>query len=140
MAVPDLRAFARRLSYVLRIPGTHPSGLSYEELFGILARQGRDFGADSPQLRGHIARVLEEQFGSGRPPGRAQLRQIAEAAILEWILSRIETGLRDVPIRPNDPAYRRWKVRNAAYSRVGMRTGALRNRIRDNARVKIEAP
>ncbi len=137
---PQMRAFADRLRFTLRIPGTHPSGLSYEELFDILAAQGRDFGADSPQLRGHIRYALREQFDGGRAPGRAQLRQIAEAAILEWIVSRIETGLRDVPIRPNDPKYRRWKMKHAAYSRVGMRTGALRNRIRDNARVKIEAP
>jgi hypothetical protein len=138
MAVPDLKAFARRLDYVLRIPGTHPSGLSYDELFGILARQGRDFAADSPRLRGHIARVLEEQFGdSRRAPGVTQVRQFAESAILDWILNRLERGLRDVPIKPNDPAYRRWKQKYAAYSRVGMRTGALRNRIRDNARVKV---
>ena len=137
---PQMRAFADRLRFTLRIPGTHPSGLSYEELFDILARQGRDFGADSPRLRGHIRYALREQFDGGRPPGKAQLRQIAEAAILEWILSRIETGLRDVPIRPNDSKYRRWKMRYAAYSRVGMRTGALRDRIRDRARVKIEAP
>jgi len=140
MATPDLTAFARRLQYTLRIPGTHPSGISYEELFEILANQGRDFGADSPRLREHIRYALREQFEGGRPPGKAQLRQIAEAAIIEWIVSRIETGLRDVPIKPNDPKYRRWKMKNAAYSRVGMRTGALRDRIRDNARVKIEAP
>lgn len=137
---PQMRAFADRLRFTLRIPGTHPSGLSYEELFDILARQGRDFGADSPRLRGHIRYALREQFDGGRPPGKAQLRQIAEAAILEWILARIEMGLRDVPIKPNESSYRRWKVKHAAYSRVGMRTGALRNRIRDNARVKIEAP
>jgi hypothetical protein len=137
---PQMRAFADRLRFTLRIPGTHPSGLSYEELFDILAAQGRDFGADSPQLRGHIRYALREQFDGGRAPGRAQLRQIAEAAILEWIVSRIEMGLRDVPIRPNDPKYRRWKMRNAAYSRVGMRTGALRDRIRDRARVSIEGP
>jgi hypothetical protein len=66
-----------------------------------------------------------------------QVRQFAESAILDWILNRLERGLRDVPIKPNDPAYRRWKQKHAAYSRVGMRTGALRNRIRDNARVKV---
>lgn len=137
---PQMRAFADRLRFTLRIPGTHPSGLSYEELFDILARQGRDFGADSDRLRAHIRYALREQFDGGRAPGKAQLRQIAEAAILEWILSRIETGLRDVPIKPNDSKYRRWKMRYAAYSRVGMRTGALRDRIRDRARVKIEAP
>jgi hypothetical protein len=140
MATPDLTAFARRLQYTLRIPGTHPSGISYEELFEILANQGRDFAADSPRLREHIRYALREQFGTGRAPGKAQLRQIAEAAIIEWIVARIDSGLRDVPIKPNESSYRRWKVRNAAYSRVGMRTGALRDRIRDNARVKIEAP
>jgi hypothetical protein len=68
------------------------------------------------------------------------MRQIAEAAIIEWILHRIEDGRRDVPIAPNNAAYRRWKMKHAAYWRVGMRTGALRDRIRFRARVKIEAP
>jgi hypothetical protein len=115
--------------------------LSYEELFEILQGQGRDFAADSPRLRAYIESALKEQFGdSKRAPGVQQARQIAGAAIIEWILNRLERGLRDVPIKPNDPAYRRWKQKYAAYSRVGMRTGALRNRIRDIARVKIEAP
>lgn len=139
MPVPDLKSFARRLEYTLRIPGRHPSGLPYDDLFEILQKQGRDFAADSDRLRGHIARVLQEQFGeSRRPPGVAQARQFAEEAILEWILNRLERGLRDVPIKPNDPKYRRWKQKYAAYSRVGMKTGALRDRIRDNARVKIK--
>lgn len=139
MPVPDLRAFARRLDYALKIPGSHPSGISYDELFSILQDQGRDFAADSPRLRAHIERALEEQFGdSKRPPGVQQVKQIAGAAIIEWILNRLERGLRDVPIKPNDPKYRRWKQKYAAYSRVGMKTGALRNRIRDNARVKIK--
>lgn len=130
--------FARSLSYSLRVRGVHPSGVTYEALLGYLAEQGRDFTADSPRLREHVAYALVEQFGSdARAPGTQQLRQIAAAAILEWVLARIESGQRDVPIAPNERRYRAWKRVHAPYSRVGMRTGALRDAIRDKGRVAI---
>lgn len=136
--VAALRAFAQSISYALRIRGTHPSGIAYEELLRILAEQGRDFTADSRRLRDHVAYALVEQFGSDqRAPGTQQLRQIAAAAILEWVLARIESGQRDVPIKANAAAYRAWKRRNAAYSRVGMKTGALRDALRDKGRVAV---
>jgi len=132
-------AFAARLSYALRVPGTHPSGLSYDALIAILAAQGRDFTADSERARDHVRIVLREQFaGSTRPPGLAQLKQFAAAALLEWMLARIESGLRDVPIKPNDPVYRAWKRKHAAYSVPLMHTGALRNRVRDHGRVEVK--
>jgi len=135
---PALKAFAQRLTFSLRVPGAHPDGLAYDELLGILAAQGRDFAADSAKLRTHVANALVEQFGDDRrPPGVTQLRQIAAAAILEWVLLRLESQLRDVPIKPNDPAYRAWKKRFAAYSAVGMRSGALRNALRDKGRVTV---
>lgn len=135
---PALKTFAQRLTFSLRVPGAHPTGLAYDELLGILERQGRDFAADSKRLREHVAYALVEQFGDDRrPPGVTQLRQIAAAAILEWVLTRLEMGNRDVPIKPNDPAYRAWKKRNTAYSAVGMRTGALRNALRDKGRVTV---
>jgi len=135
---PALKAFAQRLTFTLRVPGAHPSGLAYDELLRILADQGRDFAADSTKLRDHVARALVEQFGDDRrPPGLTQLRQIAAAAILEWVLTRLEMGNRDVPIKPNEPGYRAWKQRNANYSRPGMRSGALRDQLRDKGRVAV---
>lgn len=130
--------FARALSYALQVPGVHPSGLRYDELLRILAEQGRDFTADSTRLREYVARGLAAEFADARrPPGVTVLRQIAGALILEWVLNRLEGQLRDVPIKPNAPVYRAWKRRHAAYSAVGMRTGALRNVLRDKARVVV---
>ena len=34
---PALKAFAQRLTFSLRVPGAHPTGLAYDELLGILA-------------------------------------------------------------------------------------------------------
>lgn len=134
----EIAAWARRISYTLRVPGTHPSGLPYDALLEILAAQGRDFTADSLRLRAHIINVLREQFASSkRPPGMAQLRQFASAAILEWILARLEGQLRDVPIRSLDPEYRARKRAAGEYVAPGMRTGALRDRIRDHGVVRI---
>lgn len=131
-------ALARRLSFVLRVPGTHPGGLSYERLLAILAEQGRDFAADSKRLRAHIATAWLEQFGGAtRAPGQAQLKQFAAAAIIEWFVARFDSGLRDVPIKSNDSAYRAWKRRHAAYSAPGMRSGKLRDRIKNQGNVKV---
>ena len=131
---PQLRAFAMRLSYVLRVPGRHPSGLSYTELLDILASQGRDFAADSRQLRSHVLYALREQFGGDAVlPGRAQLAQIASAAIVEWIVARFENGLRDVPIKAITSGYRATKRAAGEYTSVGMRTGSLRDAIKSRA-------
>ena len=84
--------FARTLHFALRVPGAHPSGPAYDTLLGYLAAQGRPFAADSSKLRDHVAHVLIEQFGDAkRAPGAAQLRQFAAAAILEWVLARLES-------------------------------------------------
>lgn len=131
-------AFARALSYSLAVPGVHPSGLRYDDLLRILAEQGRDFTADSTRLRDYVAAGLASEFKDARrPPGVTVLRQFAGALILEWVLNRLEGQLRDVPIKPNAPAYRAWKRRHANYSATGMRTGALRNVLRDKARVIV---
>lgn len=133
-----LRTFARTLHFALRVPGAHPNGPAYDTLLGYLAAQGRPFAADSSKLRDHVAYVLIEQFGDAkRAPGAAQLRQFAAAAILEWVLARLESGQRDVPIAPNAPAYRAWKRKHANYSRPGMSSGALRDAIRDKGRVTV---
>jgi len=137
-ALARVDSFASSLSYALRVPGTHPSGIAYDRLIEILKRQGRDFTADSDRLREHVRVALIEQFaGARRPPGMAQLKQFAAAAALEWMLARIESGLRDVPIKSNAPAYRAWKRAHAPYSAPLMRTGALRDRVRDYGRVKV---
>tara|TARA_R110000868_G_scaffold62436_1_gene188645 strand:+ start:291 stop:719 length:429 start_codon:yes stop_codon:yes gene_type:complete len=133
----QLRAFARSLQYVMRIPGSH-GAISNEDLFDILAQGGRDFGADSPRLRAYITEALVAQFaGDKRMPGQAQLRQIASAAIVEWVVMRFENMLRDVPIKPNASAYRAWKREHATYTAPGMRTGALRTAIKERGRAKI---
>ena len=133
----QLRAFARSLQYVMRIPGSHGS-ISNEDLLDILAGGGRDFAADSPRLRAHIAEALIEQFaGDRRMPGATQLRQIASAAIVEWVVMRFENMLRDVPIKPNASAYRAWKRTHATYTAPGMQTGALRTAIKERGRAKI---
>lgn len=136
-----LSRFARDFGFALRVPGAHPSGPTYDQLIEWLAAQGRDFTADSPRLREHVRMALLAQFGDDRRvPGRAQLQQIIAAAVAEWVLLRLEMGQRDVPIKANAPAYRRWKLRHRPFSRPGMATGALRDALRDRARVRVEIP
>ena len=131
-----LRTFARNLSYSLRVPGIHPSGLHYDELLDILAAQGRDFTADSSKLRAHVEKGLLEELGDG-PSTAAERRSVAAALILQWVLNRLERQLRDVPIKSNESTYRAWKRKHARYATPGMRSGALRDAIESRGQVIV---
>lgn len=130
--------WARTFSYALRVPGSHPDGLAYDDLLAILKAQGRDFAAPSAQLRDHVRYVLERRAAElPRAPARGQLVAWTRDAVVEWVVLRLEMGRRDVPIKPNAPAYRRWKAAHGPYQRPGMRTGALRDALRDAAEVTV---
>ena len=131
-----LRTFARNLSFALRVPGVHPSGIHYDELLDILAAHGRDFAADSDRLRKHVEQGLLDEF-HGKTATASERRDVAAALILQWVLSRLEGQLRDVPIASNASTYRAWKRKNARYSAPGMRSGALRDAIKSRGQIQI---
>lgn len=133
-----LRTFARNLTYSLHVPGSHPGGIAYDDLLDVLASQGRDFTADSTKLRDYVERGLLAEFaGDTTPPSASERRQIAAALVLRWILNRLESQLRDVPIKSNDATYRAWKRKHARYSAPGMRSGALRDAIKRHGEVTV---
>lgn len=133
-----LRTFARKLTYSLHVPGSHPDGISYDDLLDVLASQGRDFTADSTKLRDYVERGLLEEFaGDTTPPSASERKQIAAALVLRWILNRLESQLRDVPIKSNHAAYRAWKRKHARYSAPGMKSGALRDAIKRHGEVTV---
>lgn len=131
-----LKRFARSLTYALHVPGTHPSGLSYDALLDILAAQGRDFTADSKRLRAYVEQGLLAEFDGAMPSARER-NEVAAGLVLRWILNRLEGQLRDVPIKPNDGRYRAWKRGHTRYSAPGMRSGALRDAIKRRGEITV---
>jgi hypothetical protein len=92
--------FVRRMEYRFHIPGGHYSGLSNQELYEILAAQGRDFAAPSRRLDEHVRLTILSEFeGFTAPPSINALKQTAAMAIAEWVITRWEGRVRDVAIR-----------------------------------------
>ena len=109
--------FAQQLSFALRIPGRHYSGLSNQDLFDILAAQGRDFAANTRPLRDHVAKVLRDVFVDGdEPVTDASLKQYASDAILEWIVARFEGKQHDVSMRALSRSWLRPAIARSATS------------------------
>lgn len=133
------RAFAQQLSWSLHVPGQHAGGVSYDELLGYLAAQGRDFLADSRSLRAHVKLRLQARFeGYQRAPNATELKREAAAAILEWVLARFDRKVRDVPIKANSVLYIKWKIHHDLDSRPGQATGELRDAIESDGDVTVQ--
>lgn len=134
------RLFAQSLEYEVKIAGNHPTPrskkgasrtLSNQDLFAILARQGRDFAKNSRSMRAAVLRDIRTALeGTQRIPKEDQLKRIAAVAILNRILERMDGFAEDVRIRNLTPAYAKAKMR-AGYVNlpIGTRTGWLRNAV-----------
>jgi hypothetical protein len=118
-------AFARRLSWELRIPGDHYSGMSNQALLDIRKAEGRDFNEDTRELRDHIRDEVVRQIGPTWDDDRAA--RIAGDAIVKWVVRRIEEqGLDMSKLEPLNPEYRAWKARQTAPvldTRIGIARG-----------------
>lgn len=122
----------------MHVPGMHRSDVSYDDLLGYLAEQGRDFTADNRTLRAHVKQALLLRFeGFQRAPNLTELREVAAAAIVEWVVMRFDRKVRDVDIKPNNQTYLRWKSREGYGTTPGVKTGELRDAIERRARVKV---
>ncbi len=121
-----VRSFVDHLTFALDIPGHHYGGLSNQELFDILAAQGRDFAARSRELDDHIRTQLVYEFADyPHLPSDTLFRQVVGEIILEWVVSRMEGHVHDVPIAPLSPAYAEYKRVNGFDDRVGVMRGDL---------------
>jgi hypothetical protein len=121
-------AFARRLSWELRLSGTHaPSGLSNQALLDIRRAEGRDFAEDTEQLRDHVRREVERGIGPTWDDDRAA--RIAGDAIVAWILRRLDEGGLDVDLTPLAASTVAFKAKHGLDPRVGIATGAWRRAV-----------
>lgn len=126
------------LDYTIAIPGEHYGGLTNQELFDILADQGRDFAANTPTLRKFVRSELSAQLArSPRLPTMEELNRMTAELILVWVLKRMDGKVRDVRIRALTERYAREKYRAGYRTPIGTRTGALREAVAD-ATVTVE--
>ena len=139
----EIQAAIRRLTSSLRfrlvIPGTHYSGLTNQDLLLVRQREGRDFAANTAALRRYVGTFLRITLeGARRLPTVAEFEALQSAAILEWILKRIDYEVRDVPIPLLTPAYARRKAAAGFGDRpVGVWHGDWREAVAQ-ARVEME--
>lgn len=121
-----IRLYAQSLDYTVYVPGTHYSGLTNQQLFDILARQGRDFADNNRALRTYVATELRIHLeGTKRLPTNEELDALAARAVLARVMSRLHGKVRDITVRRLTEAYARAKFKAGFKTPIGVRTGAL---------------
>lgn len=121
-----IRLYSQSLKYTIAIPGEHDGGLTNQALFEILAKQGRDFGANNRSLRNYVATEIRIHLeGTRRLPTNEDLDALAARAVLARIMSRLHGKVRDITVRRLTEAYARAKYKAGFRTPIGVRTGAL---------------
>lgn len=121
-----IRLYSQSLDYTVDVPGTHYSGLTNQQLFDILAKQGRDFADNNRALRTYVAAELRIHLeGSRRLPTNEELDALAARAVLARVMSRLHGKVRDITVRRLTEAYARAKYKAGFRTPIGVRTGAL---------------
>jgi hypothetical protein len=124
----EASAFASRFSFELRIAGRHEeSGLSNQALLDIRKAEGRDFAADTRELRDFVMRRVRDEIGERWDDDTAA--RIAGTAIVEWIVRRIEGDVADVYLEPLNPEYRAAKIAAGLDGRIGIAHGHWRDAV-----------
>lgn len=113
--------------FEIRVPGTHAGGISNQDLFAVLASQGRDFLDANSAMVAHCIRVLDDAFlDGGLVPSERSLRDVLSDAAVDWARGRMDGSRRDVRIRALTYQYAKAKAK-AGYgdNPIGVRTGQL---------------
>lgn len=132
----ESRAYAGELSFEIELRGAHYSGLTNQEILDLFIKHGRDFTADTSQLRRHVEESLLNGF-KGKRWDDDTAAEIAAEAILEWIVSRVEDERRDTFIPALTPDYLRRKRAKGEDTRVGVKKGRFLKALK-KARVNID--
>jgi hypothetical protein len=110
--------------WVLRIPGNHYSGLSNEELLEVRKEEGRNFGKTTTPQAEHVEERIADKFENRKtPPSDSMVRQVAQAALKEWLVMRVENGGLDISLRPLTPRYAAWKAKKYPGRPIGVARG-----------------
>ena len=115
-----------RFGFRLVIAGTHYSGLSNQALLEVRASEGRDFDANTAQLRQWLRRELLERFrGFGRVPPLDEIKREASRLVVNYVATvRVLGGGGDIFVPGLTPRYAAWKAARGKGSKpVGVFTG-----------------
>lgn len=137
-----VRERARATTWSLAVPGYHPgSDLTYDELLDVLEEQGRDFRADTTALRRSVLADVQLRLADlGRMPLAREFNDAFAAAVLAFIAKRFGVGgfVRDIKPRRLTLAYAKRKAADGyGANPIGVRTGALANRLADFGIVRV---
>lgn len=135
-----LKTFARNMRWSLHVPGDHSkSDVSYDELLGYLAAQGRDFTQDTKSLRAYVTQELLAAFDDfRRMPTRYEIANVVRLSVVAWIVKRMEREVRDVRIKANEANYAFWKRKHGLDSRAGIATGELLEAVKEDGIVGVQ--
>jgi hypothetical protein len=134
-----LVAFTASMKWSVEIPGQHYGGLSNQALLEVRKREGRDFDADTVQLKQHVRKELLERFASfPRVPTIAEIEDLAGKLIVQRLTERVMHGGLDVNIPPVTAATAARKRRDGFGGKpAGVRRGKWLAALR-RARVTFE--
>lgn len=126
----EIRAAIREMTdrpFEIRVPGSHDGGISNQDLFAVLAAQGRDFLDVNRAMMAHCLRVLDEALlAAGDIPTKSDIRERLSDAAVEWALKRMRGEIRDVRVKALTYEYALRKRKDGyGDNPVGVRTGQL---------------
>jgi hypothetical protein len=140
LIVAFTREVIRPGKWRVRVPGTHTGGITHEELFDVLASQGREFFSNTVQLALAVSAALRREYLSPLPaklPTLDRLRKTAEPALLGHVERRLERGNGDIKPTQLTPRY---AARKRALGRgsqpIGVASGELRRALSRGAYVE----
>lgn len=110
----------------LLIAGQHYSGLSNQALLEVRAGEGRDYGADTVQLKQWLRRELLSRFrGLGRVPTTREVADLASLLVVNFVATRrVLGGGGDIEVPPLTPRYAAAKARAGFGGKpIGVRSG-----------------
>ena len=124
----------------VRIPGSHYSGLSNQQLLAVRVREGRDFDAWTAQLRQKLSQHLQQLWRArGSIPSIDEATQDAQAFLHDAIVERVEQGGDDVMLQPLTRAYAQHKAKAGKGARpIGVLTGRWLAALRDRGSVRVD--
>lgn len=114
--------YAKDLEFEIELKGNHYSGLSNQEILTLFQKHGRDFAEDNSVIRSKVEDALLKAF-ENKPWDDDTAAEVAEDAIREWIVFRVQAGGADVVLPPLSSEYLARKLRRGEDSRVGIKKG-----------------
>lgn len=114
--------YSKDLEFEIELKGDHYSGLTNQQILELFKKHGRDFTEDNSVIRSKIEDALLKAFDK-QPWDDDTAAEVAEDAIRDWIVFRVQAGGVDVVLPPLSAEYLSRKLKKGEDSRVGIKKG-----------------